>query len=68
MLVPCAVTCPPSGLTMYTAPLNGALFVYCCGTASGLAIGSATELEGARSAKRLQSAYCRMAVKVRLRR
>jgi hypothetical protein len=52
---------------MYTAPLKGALFVYCCGTASGLAIGSATEAEGARSAKRLQSAYCRMVFTVRLK-
>lgn len=38
----CATTCCPSGFTIYTAPENGALFVSCCGIASGLAIGSAT--------------------------
>jgi hypothetical protein len=50
---------------MYTAPLKGALFVICCGTGSGFAIGSATEHEGDKSAKRLQSAYCRIMFKVR---
>jgi hypothetical protein len=41
LVPPCAVTWPPFGLTRYTAPLNGALFVSCCGTASAFAIGSA---------------------------
>lgn len=60
MLVPCATTCPPSGLTMYTAPLKGALFVSCCGIASGFAIGSAPVDTGNRSAKRLPSANRRI--------
>jgi hypothetical protein len=64
MLVPCATTCPPSGLTMYTAPLKGALFVSCCGTASGFAIGSAPVNTGNRTAKRLPSANRRMLSKL----
>lgn len=62
MLAPCATTCPPFGLTIYTAPLKGALFVSCCGTASAFAIGSAVakEINGERPAKRLQNAYCRI--------
>jgi hypothetical protein len=43
MLVFWATTCWPSGFTMYTAPENGALLVSCCDTASGFAIGSATQ-------------------------
>jgi hypothetical protein len=61
-LFPCATTCPPFGLTIYTAPLKGALFVSCCGTGSAFAIGSAVakDTKGERTAKRLQSADCRI--------
>jgi len=61
-LLSCATTCWPFGLTMYTAPEKGALFWSVCafGSASGIAIGSATHKAMQDSSDRARGARSRI--------